>query len=96
MHAEEGTPEDMEVAARMDTPVTLEATEENMKIIPVAITDASQPAQRGVVTSRTSAAARLVISLWRIAPNSMRNNGRRFLLKRPAAVLSPGLSSPLL
>jgi len=51
MHAEEGTREDMEVAARVDTPFTLEATEENMEIIRVAIMDGSQPAQRGVVTS---------------------------------------------
>jgi len=50
LRVEEATAEDTE-ATRVDTLVTLEATEENMEIIPVAFMDGAQLAQRGLVTS---------------------------------------------
>ena len=46
LHAEEGTPEDMEVATRADMVVTQVATEDIMEVIPATSMDGLQAAQR--------------------------------------------------
>ena len=88
LHAEEGTPEDMEVATRVGMVITLVATADIMEIIAATSMDGLQRAQQRGVTLRVRILVPLLIRCQRIAPNSARSSGRRFKPKRPRTELS--------